>query len=140
NLLVRSRLLPANEVQALYQRWRKESKGAAAGSSQFTKWLAANKHLTGYQASLLERGATDGFFCNHYKILDRIGHGCMAGVYKAAHDLGYVVALKVLPPSKAKQANVLGRFQREARLAIRLNHPNVVRAFQLGKSGDLHYL
>jgi serine/threonine protein kinase len=64
----------------------------------------------------------------------------MAGVYKAQHQLGQVVAIKVLPPSKAREPNLLGRFQREARLAQKLKHPNIVRTFQLGKAGELYYL
>src|SRR5262249_46314099 len=66
--------------------------------------------------------------------------GRMAGVYKAVHSLGQVVAIKVLPPSKAKLPQLLARFQREARLALRLKHPNVVRAFQMGEANGLHYL
>ena len=64
----------------------------------------------------------------------------MAGVYKAVHRLGQVVAVKVLPPSKAKDAQLLARFQREARLAMKLKHPNVVRTFQVGETGGLYYL
>jgi serine/threonine protein kinase len=51
-----------------------------------------------------------------------------------------VVAIKVLPPSKAKDPTLLARFQREAKLATRLRHPNVVRSFQVGQAGALHYL
>ena len=58
--------------------------------------------LTRYQVNLLCKGHADGFFLQHYKILERLGKGRMAGVYKAVHDLGQVVALKVLPPSRAK--------------------------------------
>src|ERR1044072_5900720 len=64
----------------------------------------------------------------------------MAGVYRAKHKLGQVVAIKVLPPSKAKDPTLLARFQREARLAVKLRHPNVVRTFRGGAAGELHYL
>jgi serine/threonine protein kinase len=64
----------------------------------------------------------------------------MAGVFKAEHNLGQTVAIKVLPPSKARNPALMGRFQREARLAVRLKHPNVVRAFQVGQGNGLHYL
>ena len=64
----------------------------------------------------------------------------MAGVYKAVHRLGQIVAIKVLPPSKVKDPQTFGRFQREARLALRLKHPNVVRTFQIGEADGLHYL
>jgi serine/threonine protein kinase len=51
-----------------------------------------------------------------------------------------VVAIKVLPPSKSKDPHLLARFQRESALAVRLKHPNVVRAFQTGVANGLHYL
>jgi serine/threonine protein kinase len=70
----------------------------------------------------------------------------MAGVYRAQHETGPVIAIKVLPPSKAKDPGLLARFQREARVALRLKHPNIVRTFQVGEavqpgaSEKLHYL
>ncbi|HMF10732.1 MAG TPA: serine/threonine-protein kinase, partial [Gemmataceae bacterium] len=54
--------------------------------------------------------------------------------------LGQTVAIKVLPPSKAKDHRIFRRFQREARLALKLVHPNVVRSFHVGSSNGLHYL
>ncbi len=102
--------------------------------------MVSNRYLTEYQAQLLARGHADGFFLNEYKVLDRLGKGRMAGVYKAQHQLGQIVAIKVLPPSKAREANLLGRFHREARLALRLKHPNIVRSFQTGVADGLHYL
>jgi serine/threonine protein kinase len=139
-LLIRSKLLSSDEVKAIYQRWLEEAKDGASDLGRFSKWLSANRHVTEYQASLLTRGHADDFFLGQYKILDRLGQGRMAGVYKAVHQLGQLVAIKVLPPSRAKATNVLARFQREARLAMRLKHPNVVRAFQVGEAKGLHYL
>src|SRR5262245_30665625 len=139
-LLARSRLMPAQDVKALLQRWRDESQGSAENLRQFRKWLVARGYVTRYQAKLLLRGQLDAFFLGPYKILERIGKGRMAGVYKAQHQLGQVVAIKVLPPSKAKDATLLARFQREAKLAQRLKHPNIVRAFQVGQWNDLNYL
>jgi serine/threonine protein kinase len=65
--------------------------------------MVAHRYLTEYQATLLARGHADGFYLNQYKILDRLGRGRMAGVYKAVHSLGQIVAIKVLPPSKARK-------------------------------------
>lgn len=140
--LIRSRLVSPEDVRTVHQRWLDEAKEAANNVGQFSRWLVANKYVTEYQASLLVKGHADAehFFLNQYQILDRLGRGRMAGVYKAVHHLGQVVAIKVLPPSKAKKPVLLGRFQREARMATRLKHPNVVRAFQLGDANGLHYL
>jgi serine/threonine protein kinase len=139
-LLARSRLFTSDEAKAIYQRWLGEARGGAGDLGQFTKWLVSRDYLTEYQATLLCRGHTDGFFLNQYKILERIGRGRMAGVYKAVHSLGQVVAIKVLPPSRARDPQLLARFQREARLTLRLKHPNIVRAYQVGEVDGHNYL
>ncbi len=139
-LLIRSKLLTPDEVKAMYQRWQSEAKDAVANLPQFVRWLVSRQYVTEYQAALVAKGHADSFFINQYKILERLGRGRMAGVYKAVHHLGQVVAIKVLPPSKGKDPQQLARFQREVRLALKLKHPNVVRSFQIGHLGDLHYL
>jgi serine/threonine protein kinase len=139
-LLARSRLFSQDEAVAIHERWLKEAKVANPEPAAFLKWLVARQYVTDYQAQLLGRGHSEGFFLDQYKILERAGRGRMAGVYKAVHSLGYVVAVKVLPPSRARMPVLLARFQREARLALRLHHPNVVRAFQIGECAGLHYL
>ncbi len=138
-LLLRSRLLSAEDARGMFERWHAQAKDAE-NVADFSRWMVAGGYLTDYQATLLIRGHADCFFLNQYKIVDRLGKGRMAGVYKAIHRLGQVVAVKILPPSKAKDAHLLARFQRESRLALKLKHPNVVRAFQVGEGGGLHYL
>jgi serine/threonine protein kinase len=137
-LLLRSKLLAAEEARIMYDRWQKEARDAN-NPARFATWMVENRYITEYQAALLSRGHAEGFFLNEYKIIDRLGKGRMAGVYKAQHRLGQIVAIKVLPPSKTKESNLLARFHREASLAIRLKHPNIVRAFQTGVAGDLNY-
>jgi serine/threonine protein kinase len=139
-LVIRSRLLSPEDARAMFERWQAEAKDSAANVAEFSRWMVAQRYLTEYQATLLARGHADCFFLGQYKVLDRLGRGRMAGVYKALHRLGQTVAVKVLPPSKAKDAHLLARFQREARLAMKLRHPNVVRTFQVGETGGLHYL
>jgi serine/threonine protein kinase len=140
NALARSGLLPADTVRAAFGNWRTEAGSAAEDPERFCKWLVARQYLTDYQAALLRRGKADRCRLGQYLLLDRIGQGRMAGVYKARHDLGQTVAVKVLPPSRAKDATALARFQRESRLARKLRHPNVVRTFQTGADKGLHFL
>jgi serine/threonine protein kinase len=139
-LLVRSRLLGGEgEVKSVLQRWAGEVSDREDIDS-LRKFLVARGYLTEFQAAMLQRGHSDGFFLDQYRLLERVGQGRMAGVYKAVHALGQTVAIKVLPPSKARDTQSFGRFQREARLATQLSHPNVVRTFQVGEAGGKHYL
>ncbi len=141
NQLARNRLLEPEAIRTMRQRWRGEAKDAADDAGRFSKWMIAAGYVTDFQLGMLTRGFADLLIVGDYKLLDRIGQGRMAGVYKAVHKLGQIVAVKVLPPSRAKHADLLARFQREARLAQRLRHPNVVRTFQVGKTrGDLNYI
>lgn len=77
----------------------------------------------------------------HYRVLRPIGSGGMGEVY-AAHDtkLNRTVALKVLPPSLAGDADRLLRFQREAQAVAALNHPNVVTLFSVEECDGRHFL
>lgn len=138
--LTKSKLLPADEVDAVYRRWQGETGGTDDQAEAFAKYLVGKRVLTGWQAAMILRGRADGFFLEGYKILDQIGKGQMGGVYKAVHSLGQTVALKILPASRAKDLRVLGRFQREARLLTQIDHPNVVRAFQVGESAGRHFI
>ena len=139
-LLGKSKLLPPDEVESLHRKWKDETRGGDDQVDAFGKFLVQKRVLTPYQAAMVQRGRADGFFLNGYKILDRIGKGQMGGVYKAVHTLGQLVALKILPASKARSPHILGRFQREARLLTQLDHPNVVRAFQVGEADRVNYI
>jgi serine/threonine protein kinase len=140
SLIIKSKLLTSDEVEALYKLWKEERPGGDERVDSFRRFLIAKRALTEYQAALVQRGRAEGFFLNGYKILDQIGKGQMGGVYKAVHRFGQIVALKILPASKAKNSHILGRFQREARLLTQLDHPNVVRAFQVGESNGVHFI
>lgn len=139
-LLAKSKLLAADEIEIAYKQWKDETSRQDDQVESFCKHLISRRSLTEWQAAMVRRGRADGFIIGGYKILDRIGKGQMGGVYKAAHGLGQVVALKILPSSRAKEQHVLSRFQRESRLLTQLDHPNVVRAFQVGESGGINFI
>src|SRR5215203_5083560 len=77
----------------------------------------------------------------NYRITDKLGVGGQGAVYKATDTkLGRAVVIKVIPPElSAKQAN-LKRFEREARLASSLDHPNICTIFDLNTADGLHFI
>ncbi len=82
-----------------------------------------------------------GKFLRNYKILEKIGVGGQGTVYKATDGkLGRTVVVKVLPAElTAKEAN-LKRFEREARLASSLDHPNIATIFDLDEAEGHHFI
>ena len=75
-----------------------------------------------------------------YEISEELGRGGMAIVYRAMDkQLGREVAVKVLPFSLAFDADFVERFQREARTAAQLEHPNIIPIYRVGKAGRVIY-
>ena len=76
-----------------------------------------------------------------YKVLGRLGVGGMGEVYRAHDDrLDREVALKVLPETLAADPERIARFQREARVAASLNHPNIAAIYGFEETDGLHVL
>jgi len=73
-------------------------------------------------------------------LLDRVGEGGMGTVFRATQkSLNRLVAVKILSPRIAKNAEFIVRFEREARAAAALSHPNIVRAITVGEDQGFHY-
>ncbi|MBM3995042.1 MAG: hypothetical protein FJ303_12940 [Planctomycetes bacterium] len=97
--------------------------------------------LTNFQAENILAGKWRRFSIGKYKVLERLGSGGFAQVYLCEHKLmRRRVAVKVLPVAKTKDSSALARFRREAEAVGKLDHPNIVQAFDIDQDEDLHFL
>lgn len=78
---------------------------------------------------------------NRYEIIEKVGNGGMATVYKAkCHVLNRYVAVKILKEEFTTDEEFIKRFNTEAQAAASLTHPNIVSVYDVGSEGDLHYI
>ena len=78
---------------------------------------------------------------NRYEILEKIGSGGMATVYKAkCHVLNRYVAIKILRDEFTTDEEFVKRFEVEAQSAASITHPNIVSVYDVGVDGNLHYI
>ena len=108
--------------------------------SLLSEILIEQKLLTKYQADQLLAGRTK-FYLGPYLITDWIGAGGMGQVFKAVHQvMGRECAVKVLLPKSRATAESRESFAREIRMQAKLDSPYLVRAFDAGQDGVVHYL
>ncbi len=97
--------------------------------------------LTAFQSEQILLGKWRRFNIGKYRVLERLGSGGMGSVYLCEHRLmRRRVAVKVLPTAKADDPAALERFYREARAVAALDHPNIVRAYDIDQDEKLHFL
>ena len=83
----------------------------------------------------------EGQSLGKYRILEPLGRGGMAQVYKAYHpQLDRYVAVKILRSDLVEEVEFLARFRREARAVAALRHPNIVQIFDFDVENDLYYM
>ena len=76
-----------------------------------------------------------------YELLEKIGDGGMAVVYKArCRLLNRFVAVKILKPDFTKDLKIIESFRKESQAAASLAHPNIVNVFDVGREGNIHYI
>jgi serine/threonine-protein kinase len=136
----RSGLVPADRLDGFLDGLRSLGKTPAKPDELLARMIDAGM-ITPFHADKLAAGKYKGFQIGSYLILDQIGTGGMGQVYLAEHvAMRRLVALKVFPPYSADDEVAKERFLREARAAAALDHPNIVRVFDLCQEGRLLYL
>jgi tRNA A-37 threonylcarbamoyl transferase component Bud32 len=117
------------------------AKNPPQDADELAATLVAKKKLTKYQAELIIQGKGRALVLGNYTILEEIGAGGMGQVFKAEHRrMHRIVAVKVLARSRTKDAASAARFEREVTVAAKLNHPNIVTAYDADHVRGFHLL
>ncbi|MBN9117785.1 MAG: serine/threonine protein kinase [Planctomycetes bacterium] len=140
DLLQKSALVEEPRLRTYVQKLR-DSSTFPADSNKFAQFLVRDGLLTYFQAEQLLQGKYKRFSLGKYKVLEKLGSGGMGTVFLCEHKLmRRRVAVKVLPLPKAEDKASLERFFREAKAAAAVDHPNIVRAYDIDQDDNLHFL
>jgi serine/threonine protein kinase len=127
--------------EAVWRRWHAQHAAAFSTGEGMAQALVQQGLITDWQSGMLREGRWRGFFLGKYKILRQLGAGSMGAVYLAEHMLmRHRVAIKVMAQRLQKSQRHVERFQREAQATASVNHPRIVRAFDVEMSGNTPYL
>jgi serine/threonine protein kinase len=97
--------------------------------------------LTEWQVDQILKGKYRGFRLGKYTLKGHLGTGGMSSVYLSEHPImRRPVAIKVLPKTRVTKSSYLERFELEARAVAALDHPNIVRAYDIDNEADTHYI
>ncbi len=97
--------------------------------------------LTKYQAQVIYQGKIKGLAFGEYRVLDKLGQGGMGVVLKAEHRrMKRLVAVKMIAGAGLTSPDAVKRFYREVEAAAKLEHPNIVAAYDAGEHEGVHYL
>ncbi len=139
-----SGLIDKDQLQKLLQTF--SGRGVDVSKAQsIADALVGDEVITRWQAEKLLAGKHKGFSLGKYKLLDLLGKGGMSSVYLAEHVLmKRRCAIKVLPAKRVHDSSYLARFHREAQAVASVDHPNIVRAYDVDSAQDrdseIHFL
>ncbi|MCX7806086.1 MAG: protein kinase [Planctomycetota bacterium] len=121
-----------------------EAFSAAGSPKSLLDVMIERKLISAEQVAILRKALANGEktrVIGGYEIIEKLGEGGMGAVVKARHiALDRIVALKLLSPRLTSDLNYLARFRREAKIAARLNHTNIVHCYDVGEASGCHYI
>ncbi len=142
DLVKKSELLDAEQYDQTLAAYRSENPGELPeDSGPVADFFIAQGLLTRWHTDKLNTRKYKGFFLGKYRLLDHLGTGGMSSVYLAEHVLMHQRrAVKVLPKTRVNDSSYLARFRLEAQATARLDHRNIVRAYDIDEDKGQHYI
>jgi len=138
----RSELVEAEALQTALDEFKQSHGGEMpADADLLANFMIDRKLLTSWHVEKLMEKKYRGFSLGKYRMLRLIGSGGMSTVYLAEHKLMHRQrAIKVLPKRRVNDSSYLARFHLEAQATSQLDHPNIVRCYDVDNDGDTHYI
>jgi len=140
--LVDGGLITAETLDSEIALWREETglPDDAPGEGLVDR-LIHRQRLTEFQGDALKAGHSGPFLLGPYRVFERVVVGRLGNIYRAVHDEhDQAVSLKVFPSSLKDDAEEVARTHREVQVSVELEHPNILRTFEMGQVGDVYYL
>lgn len=140
-LVQKSGVVPPDQLKQALAELSRRAAGKPVQLEELTDFLVGEGLITPWHYKKLLTRKYKGFFIGQYKLLSVLGTGGMSTVYLAEHTLSKQRrAIKVLPRARVAEKSYLGRFLLEGRAAASLNHPNIVRIYDLANEADIYYM
>lgn len=140
DLVVGAGVLSAEQAEEWRSYWAKEQQLPDDGEGLIAA-LLAEQEITDFQARALRNGVPGPYKLGPYRLFDRVAVGRLGTIFRAVHEeFQQPVGLKVFPADLQRDPERALRLARETRVAVQVDHPHVVRTFQVGRAGETVYL
>lgn len=140
-LLERSGIVAEDRLKEELGKISQKAAGRKLEVTELAQHLVDSGLITQWHTEKLLAGKYKGFFLGKFKLQRHLGTGGMSSVYLARHKISdQLRAIKVLPRKKVSDKSYLDRFYLEARAAASLNHPNVVRIYDICNEANTHFM
>lgn len=141
--LLDSGVLSSEKLESLLAEYRSlEGNANAEPSLEFVDWLVQQKQITGFQGAAIMAGHAGVLHIGGYRLLEQVAPGQLGGYFHAVHEeYDQPVTLKLFmggPEVDAEGADA--QLGSEARIIATSDHPSVIRSYQIGQSGNLHFV
>ena len=141
DLVLKSGVVEESRVREFLKKLAESSNGIPSEPARLAGLMVHEGLLTYFQAEQILQGKYKRFTIGKYRVLEKLGSGGMGQVFLCEHILmRRRVVIKVLPTTKAQDPAGLERFYREARAIAAVDHPNLVRAYDIDQAENLHFL
>lgn len=142
NLLVQSQLLTAEDAEQQLAQWRlKQGWESEEDVLGFVKSLVEQQLLSDFQARAVLAGIPGPYVLGPYRVLAKVAAGRLGTIFRAEQvEFHQPVSLKIFSSALNGNPDLAFRLGREARVALQLEHPHVVRTYEIGKAGETTYI